>query len=61
MDYEDAVEVIFHGLDLSDNTERVTLKIPPDFDPEIAKEAFLDALWGAANHETVSKNEKENK
>ena len=30
---EDAIEVIFHGPDLSDNTQRVELKIPPYFDP----------------------------
>lgn len=60
MDYEDAVEVIFHGPDLSDNTQRVTLKIPPDFNPEVAKETFLDALWSGAYHESLSKIEKEN-
>lgn len=61
MEFEDAVEVIFHGPDLSDNTQRVTLKIPPDFDPGIAKEAFLSALWGGAYRESLSKMEKENK
>lgn len=61
MDYEGDVEVIFHGPDLSDNTQRVTLKIPPDFDPEIAKEAFYDALWSEAYHESPSKIEKESK
>lgn len=61
MHYEDSVEVIYHGPDLSDNTQRVTLKIPPDFDPEIAKEAFLDALWSGTHHESLSKIEKENK
>ena len=61
MDYDGDVEVIFHGPDLSDNTQRVTLKILPDFDPEIAKEAFLDALWSGAYHESLSKIDKENK
>ena len=61
MDYEGDVEVIFHGPDLSDNTQKVTLKIPPDFDPEIAKDAFLDALWSGAYHESLSKIEKESK
>lgn len=44
MDYEHDVDVIFHG---------------PDFNPEIAKEAFLDAIWGAADNKVVNKNEKE--
>lgn len=61
MNCEDAVEVIFHGPDLSDNTQRVTLKIPPDFNPEVAKEAFLSALWSGAYHESLSKTEKESK
>lgn len=60
MDYEGDVEVIFYGPDLSENTQRVTLKIPPDFNPEVAKEAFLSALWGGAYHESHSKTEKEN-
>lgn len=60
MDYEGDVEVVFQRPDLSDNTQRVTLKISPDFNPEIAKEAFLSALWGGAYHESLSKIEKEN-
>ena len=60
MDYEGAIEVIFHGPDLSDNTQRVTLKIPPYFNPEVAKEAFFNALWGGSDLEAASKNEKEN-
>lgn len=61
MDYDGNIEVTFHDPDLSDNTQGVTLKIPPDFDPEIAKEAFLDALWSGAYHESLGKIEKENK
>ena len=61
MNAEDAVEAIFHSPDLSDNTQRVTLKIPPYFNPEVAKEAFLDALWSGAYHESLSKIEKEKK
>lgn len=43
MNYSD-VQVIYRDTDLETNTVRVTLKVPKDTDPEIAKAIFLETV-----------------
>lgn len=37
-------QVIYRDVDPETNTVRVTLKVPKDTDPEIAKAIFLEAI-----------------
>ena len=38
------VQVIYRDVDSYTNTVRVTLKVPKDTDPEVAKAIFLEAI-----------------
>lgn len=54
MNYEDKDEInmIFHEPGLQDNAQRITLEIPANLEPEIAKAIF---------HETFCVNRKESR
>ena len=46
MNYEDKDEInlIFHEPGLQDNAQRVTIEIPANFEPEIAKAIFHETF-----------------
>lgn len=46
MNYEDKGEInmVFHEPDPQDNAQRVTLEIPANFEPEIAKAIFHETF-----------------